>query len=398
MSEPLPLPIQSLTVRNFHCLRDVTIDFAPLTVLVGPNGSGKTTLLHALELLGDITEEKRSQPAILGGNGRIDTHTFDKRGGVIELHAAGILVGGRYGYRIDYSSRDDGAEHERVELPGVVYLRAPGQTATVTVPEGESVPWAHGGRSLLHTEALRRISWGGNGGAPALVPQIKFIESLRNLFVELKRYQLQPRDLREQLTKNEKRVEGDAMTPTGIGLQDEISRLLLSDRERLEQIENELAGWFPGFRRLAVEKGSIVVDYANGLRVAADAASDGLMLALGLLVITLGTPGRRVVLLEEPENGVHPGLLVKLVGFLKSLTVATLERPATQIILTTHSPLLLNEVAPESIRLVRREPGRGTEVIPFTNAPDLQRLLEFQGPGEIWINLREEYIAGGAVK
>lgn len=37
-----------LRIENYRCLHDVTIDFEPLTVLVGANGSGKSAILSAL--------------------------------------------------------------------------------------------------------------------------------------------------------------------------------------------------------------------------------------------------------------------------------------------------------------------------------------------------------------
>jgi predicted ATP-dependent endonuclease of OLD family len=42
--------IKRLEVKNFRCLRDVTIELGPLTVLVGPNASGKSAVLRALML------------------------------------------------------------------------------------------------------------------------------------------------------------------------------------------------------------------------------------------------------------------------------------------------------------------------------------------------------------
>lgn len=39
------------TYQNYRCLRDATISFAPLTILVGPNASGKSSVLHSLQLL-----------------------------------------------------------------------------------------------------------------------------------------------------------------------------------------------------------------------------------------------------------------------------------------------------------------------------------------------------------
>jgi predicted ATPase len=49
--------IQSVHFQNFRCLRDVKLNLAPLTVLVGPNSSGKTTVLHGL-----------ASPAVHSGN------------------------------------------------------------------------------------------------------------------------------------------------------------------------------------------------------------------------------------------------------------------------------------------------------------------------------------------
>jgi predicted ATPase len=40
--------LKKLHVQNYRCLKDVTITFEPLTVLVGANGTGKSTLLNAL--------------------------------------------------------------------------------------------------------------------------------------------------------------------------------------------------------------------------------------------------------------------------------------------------------------------------------------------------------------
>ena len=60
--------------------------------------------------------------------------------------------------------------------------------------------------------------------------------------------------------------------------------------------------------------------------------------------------------------------------------------PPTQVILTTHSPLLLNLVEPEEIRVVKRDDEGATQVSRFADAPDLSELLDYQGPGEIWVN------------
>jgi predicted ATPase len=40
--------LTGVTIKNFRCLRDVTIQLEPLTIVVGPNASGKSSLLKAL--------------------------------------------------------------------------------------------------------------------------------------------------------------------------------------------------------------------------------------------------------------------------------------------------------------------------------------------------------------
>src|SRR5437867_4112414 len=43
--------IETVSVKNFKSLKEVTVRLGLVTVLVGPNGSGKSSLLQALMLL-----------------------------------------------------------------------------------------------------------------------------------------------------------------------------------------------------------------------------------------------------------------------------------------------------------------------------------------------------------
>jgi predicted ATP-dependent endonuclease of OLD family len=61
-----------------------------------------------------------------------------------------------------------------------------------------------------------------------------------------------------------------------------------------------------------------------------------------------------------------------------------------QVILTTHNPLLLNYASPEEVRVFVRHPEQGTQVIPMTKVPDIDRLLKEFALGELWYLLGEE--------
>ncbi len=82
--------------------------------------------------------------------------------------------------------------------------------------------------------------------------------------------------------------------------------------------------------------------------------SDGTLRVVEILA-WLVFPGQPILLIEEPETAVHPGLLSKL---LAELDAYSSDR---QIVLSTQSPLVVSWADPAAIRLVERRAGR-TEV------------------------------------
>lgn len=88
--------------------------------------------------------------------------------------------------------------------------------------------------------------------------------------------------------------------------------------------------------------------------------SDGTLRAAEI-VIQLLRKGTTCLIIEEPELAVHPGLLGKL---LELITSYSMDR---QIVLTTHSPQVVNWCEPSQLRLVERE-GKTTRIHKFEEA------------------------------
>jgi ABC-type Mn2+/Zn2+ transport system ATPase subunit len=82
--------------------------------------------------------------------------------------------------------------------------------------------------------------------------------------------------------------------------------------------------------------------------------SEGTLRVVEILV-TLLQPATRVLLIEEPEMAVHPGLLERLLAVIDAYS---LDR---QIVVSTHSPQVVNWGRPEDLRLVERD-GDATAV------------------------------------
>lgn len=125
-----------------------------------------------------------------------------------------------------------------------------------------------------------------------------------------------------------------------------------------------------------------------------DLVSDGAMLLTAFLALAYSdTP--EVLLIEEPENGLHPGRLKDVIDLLRRMTTGEIGNKPRQIILTTHSPLLLNYARPEEVRIVQRTAEQGTKVTPMKKVHNIDELLKEFGIGELWYLLGEKGLVEG---
>lgn len=107
------------------------------------------------------------------------------------------------------------------------------------------------------------------------------------------------------------------------------------------------------FRDEAVPAGRPPVKTARVLFDGVDAGflADGTLRVIEI-ILPLVDPSGTVVLIEEPETGIHPGLLRRLLAEIEAHSVDR------QLVMTTHSPLVVDSVQAAGIRLVERISGR----------------------------------------
>lgn len=83
---------------------------------------------------------------------------------------------------------------------------------------------------------------------------------------------------------------------------------------------------------------------------------------LGLLAAGSSPTPPSLIALEEPENGVHPRRIELIAEYLRTQA----RRGASQLIVTTHSPTLLDQLPAASLYVVTRDHG-STTVLPYTS-------------------------------
>jgi predicted ATPase len=108
--------------------------------------------------------------------------------------------------------------------------------------------------------------------------------------------------------------------------------------------------------------------------------NDGLLRILA--VLTQADADRSLLLLDELENGINQEIVETLVDTL-------LESPQ-QLLVTTHSPLLLNylpdDVAKSAVQFLYKTPQGETRIRPFFDIPRMASKLESMGPGDAFVD------------
>jgi predicted ATPase len=133
-----------------------------------------------------------------------------------------------------------------------------------------------------------------------------------------------------------------------------------------------------GFPAASSDQRTIRVKLKDGAIVQARALSEGLLYFLALAVLPHVEAGG-MILLEEPENGLHPARIAEVLRVLREVS------KTTQVILATHNPLVINELEPDEVSVVTRDAVAGTKVTPIADTPKFDERFKVYRLGELWL-------------
>ena len=123
------------------------------------------------------------------------------------------------------------------------------------------------------------------------------------------------------------------------------------------------------------------VELVDGTRVRANAMSEGLLYFLAFSALRYLTTAK-VILVEEPETGLHPSRIADVVAELR----AVVENTNTQVIMATHSPLVINELKPDEVTIVTRSIEKGTQLTPMVSTVNFEKRSQIYALGELWLS------------
>ena len=144
---------------------------------------------------------------------------------------------------------------------------------------------------------------------------------------------------------------------------------------------------FPTVRTIRLHNSSntqkqLGVTLLDGTEVGPEAMSEGMLYWLAFAILEYLAP-QGILLIEEPENGLHPARIAEVMRVLRDISTRT------QIVMATHSPLVINELAPDEVTIVTRTPERGTICTPMTATKHFEARSKVYALGELWLSFAD---------
>ncbi len=363
--------IKSVRVVNFKSLAAVTIPLGHFNCLVGMNGSGKSTVLQALDFLSQLM--RGDVQGWLGQRGwsAADLNCKLRKERNITFNVSFSTSSGAVLTWIGVFNRSDlRCSHESAYLgdgkSASTLLRLSGQTYAWEGKEGQNIAFEYQGSIL---SALK------DSELPA--PLLEFRDALRRVrSLEL----LSPEKLRKSARVSEHDI--------GAGGEKLSAYLDNIKGERKDKLVKLLQKFYPALvdfkitsQKSGWKKLSVFEQFGTqNLETEALHLNDGLLRILA--VLTQADADRSLLLLDELENGINQEIVETLVD--------TLLQSPQQLLVTTHSPLLLNylpdDVAREAVQFLYKTPQGETRCRSFFSLPRMVAKLEAMGPGDVFVD------------
>jgi len=344
--------ISTVSIRNFKCLRDVSVDLERFTVFVGPNASGKSSILQVLDLLCRAFFVDHPE------NNDAELQQSLSRGATDQIEVAAALNGKAFRYRTRSPSSP----------------APPRRTA--------QTEWNGVGRGIATSlDVSDWKEWKPVPGFPSLVPRAVLLRLETSKLVQPILYAPDP----------------TAMSAEGVGLYSALANMALNDPDSWQALQTNLRRIIPSIRRLRHTKATnpresvgLLFDTVGADAVPAHQVSEGTLLVLGLLA-ALHAPGRpSLVLLDDLDRGLHPKSQKELIALLRGLLDTN---PDLQIVATTHSPYMLDSMEVNEVRMTFLKDDGATVCAPLTSHPKFPKWKDEMTPGEMWSLFGEKWVA-----
>ena len=411
--------ISRVQVLNYGCLRYVDVPMSRFHVLIGPNATGKSTLMDAIKFVSDVVKDgvdaacvKRTSnfaDLVWGRPNDPQDQRFEialefdlpddirekmpqKRNFTTLRYELGVGFdpeSGKVGLSTEQAILQPREEPPKEESAVVRQLgffpnpASPPDTINQARRHGNRTVFSkkETGRTWYYSETAEgdyRGGWnaglnlGPNRSALSILPDDDDNYPAVTRALTFLRDQLVPLSLSSQRMRDASPPgSGSQFLPDGSNIP-WVADVLL---QRAPEIAGDWIGHIQytlaGFQSLKVidrpddRHKYLMLKYENGLEVPSWKASDGTLRFLALTLLAYMPQATGLYMIEEPENGIHPGALQSVFHSLSSIYDA-------QVLLATHSPEFVAIADVKNLLCFGKTADGVVDVLPGSSHPRLQ--------------------------
>jgi predicted ATPase len=392
------LYIDSLHIKNYRVLKELQLtNLTPLSVFVGPNGSGKSTLLEALTFLSDCFQQ---------GLGT----ACQKYGGISDLKSYGMTeqpiqfqmtyVDSKRKCRMLYSLVIQSKKNQPYVERETLTWTDEESTATETLldfSQGEG--WAAPGEMSINRHISQSDRQDESFNSPDTIAANTLGQFAKHPHLQTLRHFLSTwmlTDFSHLGTQALPNSFSNTLSSLGDNLTNVVEHLETNQPEQLQNIIQILTRQIPqligvktivtqGKRRLHIQDQNAITS------LTADQASEGTLLLLAYLLLLQAPTPDRLLLIDEPENNLHPQLMIELGEKFRATSAHN------QIFTTTHSSYFVDTLRPQELWVLHREDDGFTQA---RRAADMRGIVSFIDHGALLGSLWMEnfFEVGHAIK
>ena len=400
--------ITRIEALNYRCLRYVRQDLEQFHILIGPNASGKSAFLDVVDFLRDLLYEG-PEGAMENRANTIEELVWNHTGHCFELavelsiperlrNTKRKMAYTRCRYEVSIGQDENG----EVSILGETFwlqekakpLEIPLQREffplewdcpeTILIPQRKRAPkgWrkvvtkiSESGNDWFRTEVgewNNRFRLGPRRAALANLPEDeeKFptaIWAKRLLMEGVQELALNSYEMSNPCAPSSSRL----YEPDGSNLPIVIRELKQKDSRRFELWLRHIQTVLTDVQEIEVIERPedrhlyLSITYDTGLKVPSWLISDGTLRLLALTLLAYIPGENAIYLIEEPENGIHPGAVEAVFQSFSSTYEA-------QVLVATHSPILLSLAKPEQILCFGKTDSGATDIVSGIEHPALR--------------------------
>lgn len=364
--------IHRLRVQNFKSIIDVTVDLSPVTVLVGKSGTGKSNFIQSLRLLRDVLASPQAAVVLHQQWAQLRPATASEGPTAFEVAFSIAGIDERFKYELSFGHEiGHNPMEERLALGDrcLFHQAAGGQNRN-------ALKW------IVEPATLPALPAG-----PIALGRIPSISEVVIAFTALTSgigcYLFSDKVLRAGSQQQSAMGLDDTGTNFLSVLKEIVSNL--QDLKVRKNIVGALQRINPSVSSAELDNVQqpqhVVIGHKfDGKTLALDLSqeSDGFRRFYAHLLALYQRPPKQSLMFEHPEDGIHPGALALLAEEFK----AAPQQGRGQVILTTHSPKLLDHFDAEQIRVVELD-GFRTRIGPVSSEQKEAIHEHLLDPGEL---------------